>query len=109
MGHNLIPLFLIREADLALDKMPKFQFVSPMINNHAIVDDVTGMRIHLKLNGIFSYFTTRNLLQEEMDHWDTYPIVFLTPDGDSWDPSSNQYADQEAAMLDPNGLIACHE
>jgi hypothetical protein len=80
-----------------------------MIDNHPIVDDVTGMRIHLKLNGIFSYFTTRNLLQEEMDHWDTYPIVFLTPDGDSWDPSSNHYADQEAAMLDPNGLIACHE
>jgi hypothetical protein len=44
-----------------------------------------------------------------MDHWDTYPIVFLTPDGDLWDPSSNHYADQEVAMLDPNGLIASHE
>jgi hypothetical protein len=109
MGHNLIPPFLIRKAGLALDEMPKFQLDTPMINNHAIVDNITGMRIHLKLNGIFSYFTTRNLLQEEMDHWDTYPIVFLTPDGDSWYPSSNHYADQEAAMLDPNGLIASHE
>jgi hypothetical protein len=44
-----------------------------------------------------------------MDHWDIYPKGFLTPDGDLWDPSSNHYADQEAAMLDPNGLIASHE
>jgi hypothetical protein len=109
MGHNLIPLFLICKADLALDETPKFQLDVPTIDNHATVDNVTGMRIHLKLNGIFSYFTTHNLLQEEMDHWDTYPIVFLTPDGDSWDLSSNRYADQEATMLDPNGLIAGHE
>ncbi len=100
---------MIREAGLALDEMPKFQLDMPTINNHAIVDDVTGMRIHLKLNRIFSYFTTHNLIQEDMDHWEIYPIVFLTPDGNSWDPSSNHYADQEAAMLDPNGLIASHE
>jgi hypothetical protein len=55
MGHNLIPPFLIRKAGLALDETPKFQLDTPMINNHAIIDDVTGMRFHLKLNGIFSY------------------------------------------------------
>ncbi len=109
MGHNLIPPFLIREAGLALDELPTFQLDTPTIDSHAIVDDVTGMRIHMKLNGIFSYFTTRNLIQDEMDHWETYPIVFLTTDGDLCDPSSNHYADQEAAMLDPNGLIASHE
>jgi hypothetical protein len=61
------------------------------------------------MNGIFSFFTTHNLIQEEMDHWETYPIVFLTLDGDSWDPSSNHYADQKAAMLNSNGLIPSHE
>ncbi len=69
MRHNLIPPFLIRKAGVALDEMPKFQLDMPTIDNHAIVDNVLGMRIHLKLNGIFSYFTTRNLLQEDMDHW----------------------------------------
>ncbi len=54
MGHNLIPPLLICKAGLALDEMPKFQLDMPTIDNHAIVDDVTGMRIHLKLNGIFS-------------------------------------------------------
>ncbi len=63
VGHNLIPPFLIHKAGLALDAMTKFQLDTPTIDNHAIVEDVTGMRIHLKLNGIFSYFTTHNLIQ----------------------------------------------
>ncbi len=47
MGHNLIPPLLICKAGLALDEMPKFQLDTPTINNHAIVDNVTGMRFHL--------------------------------------------------------------
>ena len=54
MDHNLIPPFLIREAGLLLDETPKHQLEHPTIDNHAIVDPVTGMRIHLSLNGIFS-------------------------------------------------------
>ena len=109
MDHNLIPPFLMHEAGLLLDETPKFQLDTPTIDNHAIVDIESGMRIHLKLNGIFSYFTTRNLIPEETENWDAYPIVFLTPDGDSWNPDSNHFADQEAAMLDSNGLITTHD
>jgi hypothetical protein len=46
MDHNLIPPFLIREAGLLLDETPKHQLEHPTIDNHAIVDPVTGMRIH---------------------------------------------------------------
>jgi hypothetical protein len=48
MGHNVIPPFLIRKAGLALDETPKFQLDTPTIDNHAIVNNVNGMRIHLK-------------------------------------------------------------
>jgi hypothetical protein len=48
MDHNLIPPFLIREAGLLLDKTPKHQLEHPMIDNHAIVDPVTGMWIHFR-------------------------------------------------------------
>jgi hypothetical protein len=106
MHHNLIPPFLMREAGLLLDETPKFQLEMPTIDNHAIVDVDTGMRTHLKLNGIFSYFTTHNLIEAERDNWETYPIVFLTPDGDSWNPDSDHFAEQEDAMLDPTGSIA---
>jgi hypothetical protein len=66
------------------------------------------MRIHLKLNGIFSYFTTRALTLHEVENWDTFSIVFITPDGDARDPHMLHHADNEAAMLDTNGLIIEH-
>ncbi len=47
MDHNLIPLFLLREAGLYVDKTPKHQVANPTVDNHVIVDSETGMRIHL--------------------------------------------------------------
>ncbi len=66
------------------------------------------MCIHLKLNGIFSYFTTQALTLDKVENWDTFPIVFITPDGDDWDPHTSHHADNEAAILDTNGLIVEH-
>ena len=109
MVHNLIPPFLICEAGLLLNETPKHQLEHPTIDNHAIVDPVTGMRIHLSLNGIFSNFRTRCLTSEEIDNWEDYPIVFATPDGDAWDPNAEHYAEQEAAMLNSKGMIIEHE
>jgi hypothetical protein len=63
------------------------------------------MRIHLSLNEIVSYFRTRRLTSEEIDNWDNYPIVFITPDGDAWGPNAEHYAEQEAAMLNSEGMI----
>ncbi len=58
MDHNLIPPSLIWLAGLQVDETPKHQLALPTVDNHAIYDSETGMCIHLKLNGIFSYFTT---------------------------------------------------
>ena len=108
MDHNLIPPFLLRMAGLQVDETPKHQLALPTVDNHSIYDSETGMRIHLKLNGIFSYFPTRALTVDEIDDWDRFPIVFITPDGDAWDPHTSHYADNEEAMLDTNGLIVEH-
>ncbi len=86
MNHNLIPSFLLREAGLFVDKTPKHQVANPLVDNHVIVDSETGMRIHLSLNGIFSSFPTRALTLKEIEDWNTYPIVFITPDSIAWDP-----------------------
>ncbi len=106
MDHNLMPPFLMCKAGLFLNEMPNFQVDMPMVDNHAIVDINSGMQIYLKLKSIFSYFTMCNLIQEERDNWDARPIVFHTPDSDLWNPDSDHYAKQEAAMLNLNGLIA---
>ena len=66
------------------------------------------MRIHLQLNGTFLYFPTCTLNLEEQENWDEFPIVYLTPDGDLWDPVETHYADAEASMLDNSGeLVGC--
>ena len=109
MDHNLLPPFLIREASLFLDETPKFQSTNLSQNNHTIYDEETGMRIHLQLSGTFSYFPSRKLTAHEEEHCDDYPIVFLTPDSDRWDPQSRHYAEQEAAMIDHEGDIAQHD
>jgi hypothetical protein len=105
MDHNLIPPFLIQEAGLLLDETPKHQIETPTIDNHTIVNPVTGMRIHLALNGIFSYFPPQCLSPEEMENRDNYPIVFITPGADRWDETDTHYAEQEASMLDSGGVI----
>jgi hypothetical protein len=75
MGHNLIPPFLIREAGLILDETPKHQTPYPTIDNHSIWDQRSGLRIHLQLNGIFSYFKTWPLTLEEQENWENYQVV----------------------------------
>ncbi len=109
MDHNLIPPFLLRGAGLYVDKTPKHQVANPTVDNHVIVDSDTGMRIHLSLNVIFSSFPTCTLTLEEIEDWDTYLIVFITPDSIAWDPYTSHYAENEAAMLDSNGLIVEHD
>jgi hypothetical protein len=75
MGLNLIPPFLIREAGLLLDENPKHQTPYPTIDNHSIRDQRSGLRIHLQLNGIFSYFKTWPLTLEEQENWENYQVV----------------------------------
>jgi hypothetical protein len=51
---------MMREAGLIVDETPKIQMAGDAtIENHSIFDLVTNVHIHLKLNGIFSYFMTR--------------------------------------------------
>ena len=110
MGHNLIPPFILREAGLWVDETPKFQLADKAtIDNHCIHDPETGLRIHLQLNGIFSYFPTRPLTVDEQYHWDNYPVIFITPDGAVWDPHSLHFGEEEAAMVDADGLIVHRE
>jgi hypothetical protein len=109
MNHKLVPPFLLQEAGLYVDETPTHQVANPTIDNRVIiVNSETGMRIHLLLNGIFLYFPTCALTLEGIEAWDNYPIVFLTPDSVAWDPYASHYAENEAAMLESNGLILEH-
>ena len=107
MHHNLLCPFIMREAGLEVNEVAKIH-VRPDVRtkkHHSIYDPVTGLRMPLKLNGVFSYFDTRPLTTEEMHDADKYETIYLTPDSDSWNPNTDSFAEDEAALLDDDGDI----
>ena len=69
MRHHLFPPFLMREAGLVVNEVPKIQSPDPNEDTHSIYDPETELRIHLKLNGVFSYFDCRAMTKNEMRNW----------------------------------------
>jgi hypothetical protein len=94
ISHNLLPPFLVCEAGLFLVEAPKHQVILPTIDNHLIYDSRMGMRIHLQLQGIFSVFPTCPLSLEESENWEYYSVIFIAPNGDSWDTHSIHNAEE---------------
>ena len=106
MEHNLIPPFIMREAGLTVNEVPKVQVQQPTIEDHSIYDENTDLRIALKLRGIFSYFDTRSLTEDEVMNSENLQVIFLTPDCHEWNPYNEHWADQEDEFLDTDGEMS---
>ena len=69
MMNNLIPPFVMREAGLKVNYVTKIHIERQNLTSesHFIVSTAdsngTELRIPIQLDGIFSYFPTRNLTQ----------------------------------------------
>ena len=50
--------FYLREAGIEVNVTPKVQLDDPNVQDHSLYFKDGNMRIHLALNGIFSYFNT---------------------------------------------------
>ena len=105
MSHHLIPPFLLREAGLMVSDVPKIQSPNPTTSTHSIYDARTELRIHLQLNGIFSYFKCRAMAPDELQRWNEFPVVHATPNGQEWDPYNEVYAEEEASFLNYRGEL----
>lgn len=105
MECHLIPPFILREAGLLVNDTPKIQSMKPDEDTHVIYDSESEMRIHLGLNGIFSYFKCRSIAEDEMRNWQQYKVVESTPMGQKWDPYNPVYREEEEAMLDGRGEV----
>jgi len=106
MDHNLIPPFIMREAGLTVNDVPRIHCGGDVTReSHCIVSKDPSLRIPLRLNGVFSQFTTRALSQEEEDDCDHYPFIMLTPDSHHWNPHDESYADNEENFLDWEGEL----
>ena len=96
--NNFIPPFVMREAGLKLNGIPNIHTKRQNLINESrfIVSTADGngteLRIPMNLDGIFSYFSTQNLTQEEIDNCDYIKTVYLTPDAAEWDPYDEEYS-----------------
>ena len=99
MKNNLIAPFILREAGITVNDVPKIHRDDPTEDDHAIIFKETGFRVPLQLWGIFSYFPTskppHQMLSSSPD------IYILTPS--KWNPHSDAYAYNEESMLDCDG------
>eukprot|EP00957_Ditylum_brightwellii_P170821 13001887-Ditylum_brightwellii.AAC.1 len=85
MDHNLIPPFVLREAEIRVNDTPKIHKVNPTVDDHAITFLGEGLRISLSLWGVFSYFPTSKPLIEEVNTSES--VYKLTPNNGTHMPN----------------------
>ena len=56
MNNNLIPPFIMCEAGIKVNDIPKIQVKNPTVDDHTIIFPQGNLWIPLSLWGIFSYF-----------------------------------------------------
>ncbi len=66
------------------------------------------MWIPLQLRGTLSCFKTWRLMQKEVTEAGKYPIIFISPDFNDWNPNNSDWAAQEEEMLDADREIIHH-
>ena len=97
MERNLIPPFIIREAGLQVNDVPRIHCGEDLNDDsHCIICKDAGLKIPLRLRGVFSIFTSRALTSDEEENCDNLNFVMITPDGRSWDPYSESYQENES-------------
>ena len=106
MKHNLIPPFIMWEAGLVVNDVPRIHCGENVTReSHSIIDEETGFRIPLRLRGIFSCFDTRSVTPDEVDNCTEMDVVYLSPDSPTWDPHSEVYSTNEDIFLDDQGEL----
>ena len=99
MTHNLLPPFMLREAGIQMNDVPKIHVTSPSEEHHAIIFQETNFRIPLTLHGTSSYFPTSKPTTQELE--EPEDVYVLTPT--TWNPHSDAYVINEESMLDWEG------
>ena len=102
LQHNLIPPFAMREAGIEVQEWPKIHCDDPSVERHSLYFMEEELRIHLGLQGISSYLTTRFPSEDEIK---SLPRLNITPDRDEWNPHEDYYSRCEESMMDFEGNI----
>jgi hypothetical protein len=101
LDHNLLPSFMIREAEVIVKDTPKIQLDDPSEEDHAITFPETGFRIPLSLWGVFSYLRTTKPTKDDLIEPDE--VYLLTPT--LWNPHTDAYAQNAEVIMDDEGNV----
>jgi hypothetical protein len=91
----------MRLHDVIVNETPKFQSLNPTKISHSIrvrgdtMEDV--LVIPLELHGLVSFFPTFKPTQLEFETCDRYELTYESPE---YDPSTTNFHEQEASMMD---------
>ena len=100
MQHNLIPPFIMREAELIVNEQAKIHTspdtVSP--KDHSIIDHESGLHIQMELYDTFSGFYTRAPTAPDTIREDN-KVIKISLGGDSWNPHSSHYSGNEKSLI----------
>ena len=77
MDHNLIPPFIMQEANVVVNEVPKIQSTDPDVTHHSIWFPESRFRIPLSLRGILLYFVLRMPKRDEL--LSSEVVLMLTP------------------------------
>ena len=99
MKNNLMPPFVMREAGIRINDIPKIQVDEPTVSDHSIYFQDDDFRIPLSLWGVFSYFPTSKPTATVM--METKGVYILTPS--HCIPHCDSYATNEENMLEWEG------
>ena len=103
MEHNLVPPFIMREAGITVNDVPKIHTKDPGTEDHSIYFAKEDVRIPLLLCGTFSYFPTRKPTTKDLVDYEEF-LLALTPEG-HWNPNTDVFSRNEEAMLDWEGNV----
>ena len=103
MENYLVPPFLLREAGLQVNDVLKVHWIQEMTEDvHTIQELESGLFIPLRLQGTFSVFDSRKPSEQDITDDE---LVFITPEGSSWNPHCESYADNEASLTNFRGEV----
>ncbi|KAL7538844.1 hypothetical protein ACHAXR_009411 [Thalassiosira sp. AJA248-18] len=106
MQHNLIPPFIMREAGLVVNDVPRIHCGDEVTReSHSIISRRDNIRIPLRLKGVFSYFASRKLTSDELENCEEMETLCLTPNSRRWNPHCDSYANNDDSFLDFRGEL----
>ena len=95
MTNNLIPPFMIREAEIMVYDKPIIQVEKSTVEDHSIYFQETDLRTPLQLWCVFSYFPTSKTTSEYMT--DSEEVYLLTTS--KWNPHDKSYSSNKESMI----------